>query len=189
MNEPGVKDLVLPLSEYATVSIEATVQAALQALSKAQLGLTNDRHHHRAILVLDAGGKVVGKLSHWAILGSLEPRLLNRQDEDSLSRAGLSQEFIGAMVENLSLFHGSLKLLCEAAAKVRVRDAMAAIEENIDENARLTEAIHLMVFKRLQSVLVTRKGEAIGLLRLSDVFEQVADIIRCSTGHGGYHGA
>lgn len=189
MNEPGVKDLVLPLSSYAMVSEDATVQAALQALSKAQLGLTSERHHHRAVLVLDPGGKVVGKLSHLAILRSLEPRLLNRQDEASLTRAGLSQDFIGALVENLSLFRGSLKLLCEAAARVRVRDAMTAIEESVDENARLTEAIHLMVFKRLQSVLVTREGEAVGLLRLSDVFEQVADIIRCSTGHGGYHGA
>ncbi len=189
MSEPIVKDLVLPLSSYATISEDATIQAALQALSKAQLGLTNDRHHHRAILVLDAGGKVVGKLSHLAILRSLEPRLLNQQDVVSLSQAGLSQDFISTMLESLSLFHGSLKLLCEAAARVRVRDAMTAIEESVDENARVTEAIHLMVLKRLQSLLVTRKGEVIGLLRLSDVFEQVADIIRCSTGHGGYHGA
>jgi len=189
MNEPGVKDLVLPLHRYAMVSEDATIQSALQALSKAQLGLNIERHHHRAVLVLDAGGRVVGKLSHLAILRSLEPKLLNRQDEDSLTRAGLSQDFIGTLVENLSLFHGSLKLLCEAAARVRVRDAMTAIEESIDENGRLTEAVHIMVLKRLQSVLVTRGGEAIGLLRLSDVFEQVADIIKCSTGHGGYHRA
>lgn len=189
MDEPTVKDLVLPLGEYATVSDQATIQEALQALSKAQLGLTNDRHHHRAVLVLDAAGKVAGKLSHWAILRSLEPRLLDHQDVVSLSRAGLSQEFIGTLMENLSLFHGSLKLLCEAASRIKARDAMTAIEESIDENARLTEAIHLMVFKRLQSMLVTRGGEVIGILRLSDVFEQVADIIRNSTGSGGYQGA
>lgn len=46
--EPRVRDLLLLLSEYSTVSSEATLRDALVALSKAQMGLTDDRHHHRA---------------------------------------------------------------------------------------------------------------------------------------------
>ncbi len=35
-----------------------------------------------------------------------------------------------------------------------------------------------MLGSRAQSLLVTRGGEVVGILRLSDVFEEVADMIR-----------
>ncbi len=43
----------------------------------------------------------------------------------------------------------------------------------------VTEAIHLLVMTHDYSTMVTRDGNVIGILRLSDVFEEVADIIRC----------
>ena len=95
MDESRVSDLMLPIEENARISGEATIQEALVALSKAQLGLTQDRHHLRAILVLDATGNVVGKLSHWDILRSLEPRLIGEQDRESLLRAGISEGLVG----------------------------------------------------------------------------------------------
>jgi len=176
--EPRVRDVMLLLSEYSTVSSEATLRDALVALSKAQLGLTYDRHHHRAVLALDARGKVVGKLSHWAILRSLEPKLLSDRELRALNRAGLSSDFIDSLRETVHFFKGSLRHMCANAAKVKVRDAMVPAGEGIDENAPLTEAIHRMVVEHAQSILVTRQSEVIGVLRLSDVFEEVADAIR-----------
>ena len=52
-NERPVGEVMLLLEEYATVAADATVEDALIALDKAQLGLTYDRHHHRAVLVLE----------------------------------------------------------------------------------------------------------------------------------------
>lgn len=176
--EPRVRDLMLLLSEYSTVSSEATLGDALVALSKAQMGLTYDRHHHRAILALDGEGKVVGKLSYWAILRSLEPKLLSDRELRALNRAGLSADFIDSLRETVHFFKGSLKRMCVNAARVKVKDAMVPAGEGIDEHAPLTEAIHRMVLEHSQSVLVTRKDEVIGVLRLSDVFEEVADAIR-----------
>lgn len=179
MEEKKVKDLMLALDEYATVSQDATVSEALAALSKAQMGLDNNRHHHRAVLALDNDGKVVGKVSHWAIIRSLEPKLLAEEDVRSLARAGLKADFIQRLTANLSLFTGNLKRLCMDAAKIKVRDAMIPVESGIDEDAPITEAIHLLVMSHDYSTLVMRNEEVIGILRLSDVFEEVADIIRC----------
>ncbi len=179
MEEKKVKDLMLSLDEYATVSYNATILEALAALSNAQMGLDNNRHHHRAVLALDDNGKVVGKLSHWAIIRSLEPKLLKEKDIQSLARAGLKADFIRRLTSNLALFTGNLSRMCQDAAKIRVRDAMIPIDECIDENAPITDAIHMLVMTHDYSTLVTRAGDVIGILRLADVFEEVADIIRC----------
>ena len=55
MKDMIVKDLMVPLEEYATVSEDATLYEAVMALEKAQeeLDLTKDKYKHRAVLVYD----------------------------------------------------------------------------------------------------------------------------------------
>jgi len=178
MNERKVRDVMLSLEEYATIRKGCTIRDALFALNKAQLGLTCDRHQHRAVLVLDPRGDVVGKLSHLAILRSLEPVGIREDDVAALDRAGLSIDFIGRLKREVQASGISLRQMCRAAARVRVEDAMVPVSESIDEEAPLTEAIQQMVRSREQSMLVRRQGRAVGVLRLADVFEEVADLIR-----------
>lgn len=181
MAEICVKDLMLLIEEYATVDSEATIREALVSLSKAQMGLTNDRHHHRALLVLNRNRQIVGKLSHWAILRSLEPRLVHEEELTALAHQGLDQSILDTLASSPFLFQGSLERLCQAAARIKVKDAMIPVGESIDENTPLTTAIHQFVMRHSQSMPVTRDGRVIGLLRLSDVFEEVADRIRGTT--------
>lgn len=178
MDEKTVRDIMLSLEEYATIGSGHTIREALFALSKAQLGLTCDRHQHRAVLVLDDEGDVIGKLSHWAILRSLEPEVLGKEDEAALDRVGLSTEFIGRLKREARASEMSLRQMCRAAARVRVEDAMVPISDSIEEEASLTDAIRRMVQCREQSLLVRRQGRAVGILRLADLFEEVADLIR-----------
>jgi CBS domain-containing protein len=173
-----VKDIMISLQEYATVSCEATLREALIALSKAQMEPTDDRQQHRAILALDKDGEVVGKLTYWAILRSLEPKFLTDTDYDALSRSGVSQVFIESIQKGFSIFQGTLPQMCRKAARIKVGDAMVPANESIDENESLTEAIRLMVLGHWQSMLVTRDERVVGILRLADVFEEVADLIR-----------
>ena len=58
-----VKDLMVPLSEYATVTENARLFEAVLALEKAQENFEDEhtRYRHRAVLVLDKKGKVIGK--------------------------------------------------------------------------------------------------------------------------------
>lgn len=178
MDEMKVKEVMLPLSEYATVSGERTIQDALRALDKAQLGLTNDRHHHRAVLVLDKKKRVIGKLSHWAILRRLETHLLGSVKPSLLAEGSLTSGDLGRLEEDLAGFSTGLSALCKRAAKIKAKDAMVPISESIDENEPLGVAIHQLVVSHAQSLLVTRDCVTIGILRLSDVFKVVADKIR-----------
>ena len=69
-----VKDLMLQLSEYATVSKNATLAEAVMALKKSQDKFDKSRYQHRAVLVLDDKGNVVGKVGFIDILKGLEPK-------------------------------------------------------------------------------------------------------------------
>lgn len=180
MEQKKTRDLMLSLDEYATIHGDKTIREAVSVLGKAHQDSIPDRHFYRALLVLDDAGNVVGKLSHWAILRSLEPKFLKYKDEASLARAGLTEEFIQSLKETFSLFVGGLEQMCRAAGTIKVKDAMVPIGESIDEDALLTEAIHKMVLKHALSIPVTRHSEVVGILRQSDVFEEVANIIASS---------
>jgi len=177
ISEKKVKDVMISLDQYPTISAEATLQEALVTLSKAQKSLNEVGFNYRAILVLDEHRQVIGKLSFWAILRSLEPKLLSKNDVEALRRTGLSLDYIDTLAEKGTLFPSNLNRLCHEAARVKAREAMIPAQTSIDEQALLTEAIHLLVMTHSQSLLVTKDGTITGILRLSDVFAVVADII------------
>jgi len=63
-----IKKIMIPISEYATVSESTTLFEAVMELKKAQDSYTKNRYAFRSILVLDNTGEGVGKLSQFDIL-------------------------------------------------------------------------------------------------------------------------
>lgn len=178
MDDKTVGDLMLPLEEYATIREGCTIGEALAVLSKSQLGLTYDRHQHRAVLVLNRVGEVVGKLTHLSIIRSLDTDLLREGDRASLARAGLSPEFVNRLIRGARVFSGSLTRMARTASRVRVEDAMVPVGEGIERETPVGDAIRQMALLHAQSLIVLDRGKAVGIIRLSDVFEEVADLIR-----------
>jgi CBS domain-containing protein len=74
MKSYRVKDLMVPLSEYATVPEAATLLEAVKTLRKAQDEFGRNRYQHRAILVFDGNNHFVGKLSQHDVIEALEPK-------------------------------------------------------------------------------------------------------------------
>ncbi len=175
-----VRELMVPLEEYATVSETATLREAILALEKAQMTLDPSRHKHRAILVLDESGKVVSKITMKHILIALEPNYGKVEGTGVLERSGFSPDLIRSMLENNALWTEPLQFFSERAAKLKVGDLIHAPSEDeyIDENATLGEAIHQMIVYPYLSLLVTGGDKVLGILRLSDVFTKVCDIIK-----------
>ena len=56
-----VKDLMVPLSGYATVSEDSTLAEAVKTLKQAQKNFDQTRDKHRAILIIDKNNKIVGE--------------------------------------------------------------------------------------------------------------------------------
>lgn len=181
MKDKLVKDLMLPLDEYTVVSEDTTLLDALRALDQAQINLPPGRQPHRAVLVKNRQGKIVGKLGHLGFLKALEPKYAILGDVERLSKSGLSNEFIDSMMENYRFWRDDLTELRRRARHIQIKQVMKPVEENIDENSPLTEAIHQMVMWQTLSILVTRNKQVIGILRLSDLFAKVSDFVKSST--------
>ena len=175
-----VKNLMVPIQRYAIVSQDVTLQAAVLALEKAQQTIDPLKFKHRAILVFDNDGNIVGKITMFDILKALEPKYGQIEATGTLSRSGYSPDFIKSMLKDNVFWDEPLEFICERTKTLRVSDIMETPANGtyIDENANLSEAMHQLVAGRYQSLLVTAAKKVIGILRLSDVFTQICDKIK-----------
>jgi CBS domain containing-hemolysin-like protein len=179
-----VKELMVPLSEYAMVSEDATLHEAVTALQKAQKEFDKTRDRHRAILVFNKDNKIVGKVSQLDILQALEPKYGELGDSTPLSRFGLSRygfspKFIKNLMTQFGLWDKSLEEACRIAGNLKVKTIMYSPTQGefVEEKASLGLAIHQLLMGHHQSLLVTRGKDIVGILRLTDVFREISGIL------------
>jgi CBS domain-containing protein len=172
-----VKDLMVPLSEYATVTEDATLYEAVSSLEEAQEKFEDKhaRYRHRAVLVLDKDGNVIGKLSQLDVLKALEPKYRDVIEGEGSHRYGFTKQFMKSMLDTYQLFANPLDDICRKAGEQSVKKFMYTPTkgEYVSENASLDVAIHQLIMGHHQSLLVTRKEKIVGILRLTDVFAAV----------------
>jgi len=185
MKDKKVKEIMISLSDYATVSEDDTLGTAVKTLKKAR----EDKkyvHKHRAVLVYDKDHKIVRKVSIRCILQSLEPKYCQIQNPDSpshmqgLSRFGFSNDFLNSMIQNFCLWDESLEELVKHASKLKVKEIMYTPSngEYVDEGASIAEALHQFILGCHQSLLVTKNKKVTGILRLVDMFELVSEALK-----------
>jgi CBS-domain-containing membrane protein len=171
-----VKELMVPVSEYASVPEGSTLFDAVLALEKAQEDFDHTKYKHRGVLILDKDRRVVGKLGQLDVLRALEPKHTDASDIDALWKFGFSSNFVHKRHKQRRLKATPLKDLCGKAAQLKVEDFMQAPSEGefIEQQASLEMAIMQLVMGRHLSLLVTKTDrEIIGILRLTDVFAAV----------------
>ncbi|BEQ15027.1 CBS domain-containing protein [Desulfoferula mesophila] len=185
MKSKSVKETMVPLEEYATVNQSATLFEAVQALERSWQKGRASKFKHRAVLVLDDKGYVVGKVSHWDLLQAMEPKYRKIADFDRLTHFGLNPAFMKSMVDKEMLWDDPWDLLCARASNILVENAMRPLSEDdfIDEESTLAHATHILVMGRKLSVLVRRGDKVVGVLRIVDVCDNICEMIKsCSIG-------
>ena len=174
MEEIRVKQVMVPLLEYATVSESANLIEAIHAMENKNLRHKEGVYRHRSVLVLDRKNRVVGKVSQIDIMRALEPNYGKIGTDVSLSRFGFSAAFMNAIRDQFDLWERPLEELCQALENVRVTEVMytPADHQRVSEEDTLQVAMHQFVMGRHQSLLVTgKKGKRIvGILRSTDAF-------------------
>jgi len=174
-----VKDLMVPLSDYATISEDATLSEAVAALKESQEAFDQGKYRHRAVLILDTAGHVAGKVSLLAILRGLEPKYDQMLSDSGATHVGFTMEFQKSMIEQLKLWEEPLDRLCQKTAQVKVKAFMTKPKdrEMIDPEASLNEAIHQFVMGHHQSLMVKSGDAVVGVLRLTDIYDLVAQSV------------
>jgi CBS domain-containing protein len=172
-----VKEIMVPIEKYPTIHKDATMVEAILKLHEAVKNAPPEIPPFRAVLVVDEDGKVIGKVGHFAFLKGLEPKYKNLFDVDKLSRVNLSSKFIETLFEKFSLWHEIPMDLCSVASNIKVLDIMQPIEESVDEDETLPMAIHKIIMWQFLSVLVKRGNEVVGILRTSDLINEIENCI------------
>ena len=180
MSDYRVKELMVPLSEYATVPEGSTLFDAVLALEKAQAEFDHTKYKHRGVLILDKDKRVIGKLGQLDVLRAIEPKNEDPGETNELNQFGFSSNFVHKLRKQRQMKAKPLKDLCSKASKLRVEDFMQTPTEGeiIEQEASLEMAVMQLVTGRHISLLVTRDKEIIGVLRLTDAFAAVCHTMK-----------
>ena len=183
MKTKKIKEIMITLSDYATVPDTQDLAGAVQALKQSNADKQLN-HKHRAVLVIDADHHVIGKVGIREILKALEPKYRQFASSDqpgsvSLSHFGFNQNFLYSLVDKYSLWHESMDTLVAKSAKTPVKEIMytPSSGEYVNIDAPVSEAVHQFIIGCHQSLLVVEKDRVVGILRLADLFDMVCDIM------------
>lgn len=165
----SVRDLMVPLEEYSHVAVGTSLEDVIKILSQSMMGAPADpsRPGDRAVLVQAQDGRMIGKLSMWDLLSGLRPDFEPPIDP------------FGPLDDHLLWSQWLRPDLVERARSVKAEDLLEkpVRDETIEDTAPLDLAVYHMVRARRLSLLVKQGEEIVGILRLSDVFKAVSDMI------------
>lgn len=172
-----LKELMVPIEEYATIAEDANVLEAVNALEAAQRTFNPKRYRHRAVLVLNKEKQVVGKLSQRDIIQALEPQYKESKAHkgSALDHFGFSRKFMESVSMQYTMWDRPLQNLYKKALEQKVKSFMHSPTkgEYIEASATLNEVIHRLIIGHHQSLLVTEGPDILGIVRLTDVFELI----------------
>jgi len=182
MNAQTVKSLMVPLSEYASVPTTATLLETIRALERIQARDTSARYPHRAVLVYDDDGRIVGKVCQTGVIRVLEPDFTSRLGEDALTRFGISDEFLESTLDQSNFWKIPIRRLCRVAGALSASQVMDSLEEGdyVPADAPLQKALALMTSGCHNSLLVTENDDVVGILKLTDLFAYITQEMKAA---------
>jgi len=160
-----VKELMTPVGEYTTLDTGATLGDAAAALSTSK---------HNDVLVINEQGSLAGILTMTDILAALEPSY-KRLTEHERNGETLTNKYVADIFKEFGLWSDTLNELCRKCVNIKVSEVMnvPADVEYLDEEDNLEFGVHHYITGVHQPLIVRRKREVTGLLRLADVFAEI----------------
>lgn len=166
-------DLMVSLSDYPIVASSATIFDAVVRLDDSRRNTKIGKQPYQAVLVADKSGQVIGKVGQFALLKGLEPRSRVSVDKEALARAGVSDEIMATALGHYRSFQVDLSEMCVGAFERPVSSIMTPFAEHIDIDTAICEVVHKMLEWQTLSILVTERDRPVGLIRLSDLCDEV----------------
>jgi len=179
MKDYKVKDFMMKNDELLIVREDANIYEAASILEQARQDRGIVGFHSPALLVADATGRVVAKLSLLNLVAGLEPKY-SRVEGPKVTRFGLTTEYLESIYRQYGLWQDSLESICRRAGAILVRDLVTRPEESevVHEDESLSFAVHQMAAGSQHNLVVENtKGEITGLLRLDDIYSKIHDLL------------
>ena len=179
MKTKPVKEIMVPISDYATVSEDATLKEAIRALENEHKSFGDGPYRHRSLVVIDDAQRAVGRVSQIDIMRALEPRYAEIGDAFWVERSRLTVRMLRMIREEFQLWDQPVETLCRNTEKRRVADIMQVPTEGefVDEEDTMNIAMHRVVMGSHHSLLVTRGPVIVVIVRSTDLFNALYDMI------------
>jgi CBS-domain-containing membrane protein len=170
---------MVPIADYATIHAEATIGEAILALENQNRRHGDKPYRHQSLIVIDDHRHVVGRLSQVDIMRAMEPRYMEIGEASWLGKSVFDRRALKAMREKFELWERPLDEMCRDIDRHKVKDYMQVPAEGefVEEDDTMNVAMHRTVMGRHHSLLVTREGEITGILRSTDLFNTLYDMM------------
>lgn len=179
MNKRRVEELMIPIDEFLTVSVEDSFTEAVKGLEKARDEYKAGIRKARVLLVVDAQNAVVGKLSPLDLLRGMEPHYDKLLDTHQSAHISKFNYLIQSLSEELEQVSSPWDHLCETAKTAKVKDFVRNPPQSqvIQGSETMNEAIHRFILAGHDSLFVNRGLKLVGMLSFGVVFREILDRI------------
>ena len=182
MKSKKIKEIMVPVADYAVVPETATLREVLVAMENDKQRYNDGPYRHQSLVVVDANQHVVGRISQIDIMRALEPRYKDIGNMANMGIANLTSKMLVTIREEFRLWEHPVESLPAIINELEVADVMQVPSEGefVMETDTLNIAMHRIVMGRHHSLLVTRGKLIIGILRSTDVFNALYDMLEIS---------
>lgn len=158
--EKKVRDIMVPIQDYATVFLENSLRDAMFVLKNTfYSGHMAGSQAHRSVLVFNNKKQLVGTLSFRDIIRSIP-----------IDRAGPK------------CWDGIFEAVCLSQADKKVKDVMRPVQaERLKVGDSILEAILLLTNHEIELVPVEEKEEIVGMIRAVEIFKEVSELVEANT--------
>jgi len=185
-----VRDLMVSATKCGRIHQEVTIGAAILMLEHGYNGsfAGEEALNPGALLVVNKDDLVVGKFSPTEIVRNMDPIYHSQRGAKNIAHtaaSGLTPALLKSLTQNSPLRCESFEQICQNVLNLKVKDCMVPPQSNecVLESDRLEEAIHKLAVGAHQTLLVTSEERIVGILRLSDVFQQLTEELANSNRH------
>jgi DNA-binding response OmpR family regulator len=170
--ERRVGDVMIPIADYTTVSVQDTVDEAIHRLRRSFHAKSTSESimetGHRSLLVIGEGGGVEGVVAITDLLEAIMPRYLKAPKPTLADAIQYSPMFwVGMFTREVARFR-----------TVRVREVMSPVPPEIGVDASLMEAAYAMLQQTVRRLIVTDHGGIVGIIREQELFFEMERLLQ-----------
>ena len=186
-----VRELMVTAAKCGCIHQDVTIREAILLLERRHDGprAGGEALEYGDLLVLNNDNLVVGKLSPTEIVINMDPIFQNQEGLEPIAHtatAGLTPALLKSLTQDMPSRCESFEQICQNVLNLTVKDCMSPPNSNecVLGSETLEGAIHKFATGNHQSLMVTSGERIVGILRLSDVFQQLAQQRRDPNSYG-----
>jgi CBS domain-containing protein len=170
-------DFMIPIQEYPHIDASSSVCDAMSLMHSSLAA----PHKFRTILVTDEHQHLLGYLSLRDLIRAVGPRYLRKEAPSYKGHQPF--QGIASDLSALSLiWQDGFSVKIREEAKKPVKDMMTLIEHTLSPDDSFAKCVHLMVVQNELIIPVAEGDKVIGVIRLVDIFERIAEHL-CAQQH------